>query len=173
RWLPYVPPAADSSSAAVYIAVRLMGAVTGLNDQSMNQVGLGTPGLHGLVEVWSRTKQLAGLVDTLIQRGFAVFITADHGNTFGRGFGKPDVGATAQQRGERAHIFRNKNFRDNTAPLYPNAIEWPQIGLPQDYFPLIAPYGACFMPEGKEAVSHGGIALEEVMVPFVRITEAR
>ena len=26
--------------------------------------------------------------------------------------------------------------------------------------------------EGKEAVSHGGVALEEVMVPFVRITEA-
>ncbi|WPB80941.1 BREX-3 system phosphatase PglZ [Archangium violaceum] len=165
--------AADILGAADDGAVRVIGAVIGLIDQSMHQVGLGTPGLHGLVEVWSRTKQLAGLVDELLQRGFAVFITADHGNVFGRGFGKPDVGATAQQRGERAHIFRNKDFRDNTAPLYPNAIEWPQIGLPQDYFPLIAPYGACFMPEGKEAVSHGGIALEEVMVPFVRITGGR
>lgn len=169
----FEPLAADILGAADDSAVRVIGAVIGLIDQSMHQVGLGTPGLHGLVEVWSRTKQLAGLVDTLVQRGFAVFITADHGNTFGRGFGKPDVGATAQQRGERAHIFRNKDFRDNTAPLYPDALEWPQIGLPQDYFPLIAPYGACFMPEGKEAVSHGGIALEEVMVPFVRITEAR
>lgn len=165
--------AADVLGAADDSAVRVIGAVIGLIDQSMHQVGLGTPGLHGLVEVWSHTKQLAGLVDALVQRGFAVFITADHGNTFGRGLGKPDVGTTAEQRGERAHIFRNKNFRDNTAPLYPNAIAWPQIGLPHDYFPLIAPYGACFMPEGQEAVSHGGIALEEVMVPFVRITEAR
>lgn len=165
----FEPLAADMLGAADDGAVRVIGAVIGLIDQSMHQVGLGTPGLHGLVEVWSRTKQLAGLVDALVQRGFAVFITADHGNVFGRGFGKPDVGVTAQQRGERAHIFRNKGFRDNTAPLYPNAIKWPQIGLPQDYFPLIAPYGACFMPEGKEAVSHGGIALEEVMVPFVRI----
>jgi hypothetical protein len=153
--------------------VRVIGAVIGLIDQSMHQVSLGTAGLHGLVEVWGRTKQLAGLVDSLLQRGFAVFITADHGNAFGRGIGKPDVGVTAQQRGERAHIFRNKDFRDSTAPLYPNAIEWPPVGLPHDYFPLIAPYGACFMPEGKEAVSHGGIALEEVMVPFVRITEVR
>lgn len=169
----FEPLAADILGAADDSAVRVIGAVIGLIDQSMHQVGLGTPGLHGLVEVWSRTRQLAGLVDALVHRGFAVFITADHGNTFGRGFGKPDVGATAQQRGERAHIFRNKDFRNNTAPLYPNAIEWPQIGLPHDYFPLIAPYGACFMPEGKEAVSHGGIALEEVMVPFIRITEAR
>jgi hypothetical protein len=116
---------------------------------------------------------LAALVDELIARGFAVFLTADHGNVHGRGVGKPNVGVTAQQRGERAHIFRNKDFRDNTAPSFPDAIKWPQIGLPQDYFPLIAPYGACFLTEGKEAVSHGGIALEEVMVPFVRITEAR
>lgn len=54
-----------------------------------------------------------------------------------------------------------------------NNTEWPQIGLPRDYYALIAPYGACFMPEGKEAVGHGGIALEEVMVPFVRIAGAR
>lgn len=169
----FEPLAEDILNAADDGTVSVIGAVIGLIDQSMHQVGLGTPGLHGLVEVWSRTKQLAGLVDALLQRGFAVFITADHGNVFGRGFGKPDVGATAQQRGERAHIFRNKGFRDNTAPLYPDAIEWPQIGLPQDYFPLIAPYGSCFMSEGKEAVSHGGITLEEVMVPFVRITEGR
>ncbi len=152
-------------------AVSVIGAVIGLIDQSMHQVGLGTPGLHGLVEVWTRTRQLAELVRDLLQSGFTVFITADHGNVFGRGCGKPEVGVTAQQRGERAHIFRNQNFRDSTALLFPDAIKWPQVGLPQDYFPLLAPYGSCFIPEGKEAVSHGGITLEEVMVPFVRISE--
>lgn len=158
-------------SAADDRNVSVIGAVIGLIDQNMHQTGLGTAGLHGLVEVWARTTQLPRLVGDLLKRGFAVFITADHGNVFGRGFGKPDVGSTAQQRGERAHIFRNKDFRNNTMPRYPAALEWPSVGLPDDYFPLIAPYGACFMPEGKEAVSHGGIALEEVMVPFVRISE--
>lgn len=169
----FEPLAQDILSAADDKNVSVIGAVIGVIDQNMHQIGLGTPGLHGLVEVWAKTRQLTGLVDSLLERGCAVFITADHGNVFGRGFGKPDVGVTAEQRGERAHIFRNKNFRDNTAPLYPNAFVWPPVGLPQDYFPLIAPYGACFMPQGKEAVSHGGIALEEVMVPFVRISEAR
>ncbi len=167
----FEPLAAGILDAADDGAVRAIGSVIGLIDQSMHQVGLGTPGLHGLVEVWARTRQLPELVDALLQRGFAVFITADHGNVFGRGFGKPDVGETAQQRGERAHIFRNKHFRDNTAPKYPRAIEWPQTGLPDDYFPLIAPYGSCFLEVGKESVSHGGVTLEEVMVPFVRISE--
>jgi hypothetical protein len=152
--------------------VQALGAVIGFVDQSLHHVGRGTRGLHAIVNEWAESRELSVLINELVARGYAVFITADHGNVAGRGFGKPNVGVTAQQRGERAHIFRNKDFRDNTAPLYPNAIEWPRIGLPHDYFPLIAPYGACFMPEGKEAVSHGGIALEEVMVPFARITEA-
>lgn len=163
----------DVRRAADDAAVKVIGAVIGLIDQSVHQGVLGTKGLHAVVEVWAQSQQLVGLVDALLQRRFAVFITADHGNVFGRGFGKPNVGATAEQRGERVHIFRHKDLRDNTAPQYPGAIEWPQIGLPQDYYPLIAPYGFCFMPEGTEAVSHGGIALEEVMVPFVRITEGR
>lgn len=167
----FEPLAEDILSAADDRSVSVIGAVIGLIDQNMHQIGLGTPGLHGLVDVWAKTKQLSRLVSDLLRRGFAVFLTADHGNVFGRGFGKPDVGATAQQRGERAHIFRNKDFRNNTAPLFPDALKWPSVGLPEDYFPLLAPYGACFMPEGKEAVSHGGIALEEVMVPFVRVSE--
>ncbi|MBU0553182.1 BREX-3 system phosphatase PglZ [Myxococcota bacterium] len=168
----FEPLANDILGAADDHRVKVIGAVIGLIDQSMHQIGLGTPGLHGLVDVWAKTKQLSNLVGELLLRGMTVFITADHGNVFGRGFGKPNVGVTAQQRGERAHIFRNKDFRDKTALFYPDAFEWPSVGLPEDYFPLIAPYGSCFMPEGKEAVSHGGIALEEVVVPFVKISEA-
>ncbi len=181
RAIRYVKPQGDGEPTRAVIERLLEGAeqevkalagVIGFVDQSLHHVGRGTRGLHAIVEDWAESGELANLVDGLLLRGFTVFLTADHGNVLGRGFGKPNVGVTAQQRGERAHIFRNKDFRDNTSPQFPNAIAWPQIGLPRDYFPLIAPYGACFMSEGKEAVSHGGIALEEVMVPFVRIAES-
>lgn len=160
-------------SAADDEGVRVIGAVIGIVDQNLHGVGLGTAGLHSVVDVWAKSGQLPEIVDKLLQRRFAVFITADHGNAFGRGIGKPDVGVTAQQRGERAHIFRNKDFRAGTVGQFPGAIEWPSVGLPDDYFPLLAPYGACFIPEGKESVSHGGIALEEVIVPFIRISESK
>ena len=106
-------------------------------------------------------------------RFFARLLRRHDGNVCGRGFGKPDVGVTVQQRVSEPTSSATKTSGTTRLPLYPDAIAWPQVGLPQDYFPLIAPYGSCFMPEGKEAVSHGGIALEEVMVPFVRITEGR
>lgn len=169
----FQPVADEIIAAADHPAVRVVGAVIGTIDQSMHQAGLGTLGLHSLVNVWSQTRQLVRLVDSLLERGFAVFLTADHGNVHGRGMGKPNVGVTAQQRGERAHIFRSQELRRLTASKYPRAIEWPQIGLPNDYFPLLAPDGTCFLAEGVEAVSHGGIALEEVLVPFVRVSEGR
>lgn len=182
RSIQYVAPQGAGESTSSVMArirdgasehVKVLGGVIGFVDQSLHHAGRGTRGLHAVVQEWADSGELSKLVDDLIERGFSVFVTADHGNVFSRGFGKPDVGVTAQQRGVRAHIFRDRALRDRSASQYPSAVEWPQTGLPHDYFPLIAPYGACFLPEGRQAVSHGGITLEEVMVPFVRIERAK
>jgi hypothetical protein len=168
---PFTDFATRLIDAASSNAIRVLGGVVTQIDQSLHGVVGGSPVLHAIVEQWAQSGELTMLVRELIQRRYTVYLTADHGNVAGRGIGKPDVGVTAEQRGERAHIFRNRELRERTAAAFPNAIEWPSIGLPGDYFPLIAPYGACFISSGREAVSHGGIALEEVLVPFIRITE--
>ncbi len=49
------------------------------------------------------------------------------------------------------------------------SLEWPRHGLPADLWALIAPDRACFMKTGHAAVCHGGIALEEVVVPFIHV----
>ena len=52
---------------------------------------------------------------------------------------------------------------------FPEAIAWPSIGLPADYLPLFAPGRSAFVQEGERIVGHGGVILEEVVVPFIRI----
>ncbi len=52
---------------------------------------------------------------------------------------------------------------------FPESLEWPSIGLPEDYFALIAPNRAAFVQKGETLVSHGGISIEELIVPFVYI----
>lgn len=47
-----------------------------------------------------------------------------------------------------------------------------QRGLPEDYLALIAPCLRAFIGEGKRTVAHGGICIEEAIVPFVTITRA-
>jgi hypothetical protein len=58
------------------------------------------------------------------------------------------------------------------AEKYPGSLEWPCIGLPDDYLALIAPPLRAFISAGKRTVAHGGICIEEAIVPFLTIARA-
>jgi hypothetical protein len=47
---------------------------------------------------------------------------------------------------------------------------WPNIGLPDNYLALIAPPLRAFIGEGKRTVAHGGICIEETIVPVITVT---
>lgn len=96
-------------------------------------------------------------------------LTADHGNVEARGIGKPDLGAVVDERGERVHVFRDDLTRARVSRVFEGTVTWPQIGLPEDYRPLLAPARGAFIHAGRQTVAHGGIALEEVIVPFIRV----
>lgn len=149
---------------------RVLAVIVGTVDNLIHGAVTGTDGLHASVRHWAQRGALWTLLDRLIDAGFAVFLTADHGNVEGQGIGKPNVGATAHERGERVHVFPDAGLRQQVAAQYPGAIPWPAIGLPDDYFPLLAPPRRAFIPAGKRTVAHGGIALEELVVPFIHIT---
>lgn len=150
----------------------MLAVVVGTIDQMLHGVVTGTDGLHANVRHWAQRGALAKLIDMLVDGGFQVSLTADHGNVEGHGIGKPNVGATAEQRGERVHVFRDEITRRSVAQQYPEALSWQNIGLPQEYLPLIAPDRGAFIPEGKRTVAHGGACIEEVIVPFVQIVRA-
>jgi hypothetical protein len=61
-------------------------------------------------------------------------------------------------------------FIEEVASRFPESLRWPNHGLPPARHVLLAGNLKAFTDVGDEVVSHGGIALEEVMVPFVEIT---
>ena len=79
-------------------------------------------------------------------------------------------GSIAETRGQRVRIYPSSELRASTQQNYPDAVSWPQIGLPVDVFPLLAPSGMAFVKAGDVTVSHGGGGVEEVIVPFVTVT---
>ena len=151
---------------------KAFGIVVGTIDQMLHGTVTGTAGLHASVSHWGKTGALSRVFSVLIDNGFDVHLTADHGNMEGSGLGKPNVGETAEQRGERVHVFRDELTRQNVAESYDGTIKWPTTGLPENYLALIAPAGRAFIHEGKRAVTHGGISIEEVIVPFIRVTRS-
>lgn len=149
--------------------LRVVGLVVDKVDKIMHGMHLGTAGMHNQVRQWGQEGFMARLLQLLIERGFAVFLTSDHGNIEAVGCGRPAEGAAAEQRGERARIYADAALRRRVSERFSDATAWPPIGLPDDFLPLLAPRRAAFVREGDRVVAHGGISLEELVVPLVRV----
>ncbi len=152
--------------------VRALGLVVDKVDKIMHGMELGTAGMHNQVRQWATEGFMAKLLDMLFDRGFAVFLTSDHGNIEAQGCGRPSEGAMADLRGERVRIYPDPILRSRVKKSFPNAVEWPALGLPENCLTLLAPDRSAFIREGERIVGHGGISLEEVIVPMVRIERA-
>ena len=149
--------------------LRAFALVVDKVDQIMHGMVMGSVGMQTLVRQWAKQGMMAELLDMLLDRGFSVFLTSDHGNVETRGYGRPQEGALVDTHGKRVRVYSDPVLRDGVRRDFPEAIPWPLIGLPDGYHPLIAPGRRAFVREGESAVAHGGIALEEVIVPLVEI----
>ena len=149
--------------------VRVAGLVVDAVDRIMHGMELGNAGMHNQVRQWTRGGMLASLLDTLFDRGFEVFLTSDHGNVETTGCGAPQEGSVADLPGRRVRVFSDSGLRARVAKRFPGALEWPASGLPEDYLALLAPARRSFVRESERPVAHGGVTLEEVVVPFVAI----
>ncbi|HRI86625.1 MAG TPA: BREX-3 system phosphatase PglZ [Candidatus Hydrogenedentes bacterium] len=148
---------------------KIAGLVIDKVDRIIHGMELGTAGMHNQVRQWARLPYLDSLLEILLARGFRIYLTSDHGNIEARGCGRPAEGSVADLRGERVRIYPNKALLGEVRKVCPLALEWEPVGLPDAYFPLIAPHRKAFVPDGKHTVSHGGISIEEVIVPFIQI----
>ena len=152
--------------------IRALGLVVDKVDRIMHGMELGAAGMHNQVRQWAGEGSMARLLDRLLDDGFAVYLTSDHGNIEAEGRGRPSEVALADIRGERARIYSDDVLRSRVHEQFPDAIAWPAIGLPDDYLALLAPGRSAFVREGERVVGHGGASLEEVVVPWIRIERA-
>jgi len=106
----------------------------------------------------------------LLKRGFAVFMTSDHGNTSaiaqGR-FQKP--GLLAEPASRRAVIYQS--FAEAIELDKFSTLRYSGAYLPDGFNAYVFREGACYGDRGKEYITHGGMTLEETVVPFIRIGE--
>jgi hypothetical protein len=149
--------------------VKIIGAVVDKVDRIMHGMELGAVGMHNQVHQWAAEGFLSVMLDLLLSKGFTVFFISDHGNVESIGCGRPNEGLTADIRGERVRIYSESALRTRVADKFPAATSWKPIGLPEDFLPLLAAGRTAFVSEGIRTVAHGGVTLEETVVPFVRV----
>ncbi|HOO49874.1 MAG TPA: BREX-3 system phosphatase PglZ [Alphaproteobacteria bacterium] len=149
--------------------LRIAGLVIDKIDKIMHGMELGTAGMHNQVRQWAKQSYIASLLDLLLSQKFQVFLTSDHGNIEAEGYGRPAEGVVADLRGERVRTYPDAILRAEVKKHFPDAIEWLPAGLPDNYLALISPGRKAFVGIGKHIVGHGGISLEELIVPLVQI----
>jgi hypothetical protein len=113
------------------------------------------------------------LFTILQEKGFLIYLTADHGNVEAIGIGRPAEGDIPEARGERVRVYRSDSLLTATALKLLTTLKVSLSGLPTTYVPLFSSGRTSFTISGEQVVVHGGISVEELIVPFVKINCAR
>lgn len=129
----------------------------------------GRVGMLQDMRLLSRQGKLTRLVRRLIDGGFEVYITADHGNTPCIGMGKLiNTGVEMETKSRRMLVTRDIADKQKWIDQYA-MIEYPKYYLDKAFNYLICPAGRSLDTKGDDVMSHGGMTIEEVIVPFILI----
>lgn len=150
--------------------IKAAGLVVDTVDEIIHGAVLGKRGVAGQIAVWCSTGFVQRLFGKLLELGFDVYLTADHGNCDALGIGKPGQGVLAETRGERVRTYRSEAVRAETAQTWPATVVLDVPGLPTGFMPLYAGQASAFVTVGEPVVVHGGPSVEELIVPFVRVS---
>ena len=137
--------------------IRALGLVVDKVDRIMHGMELGAAGMHNQVRQWAGEGFMARLLDQLLDDGFAVYLTSDHGNIEAEGRGRPSEGALADIRGERARIYSDAVLRSRVHEQFPTRSHGPLSGFPTTTWPCSPRAGRRSF--GKASASSGTAAL--------------
>jgi hypothetical protein len=115
--------------------------------------------------------RLVELFDTLLTHNYRLFITADHGNIAGVGNGLKPPRDLIESYARRVIIFDKESLANEYAQTH-QLRQLPLKTLPPDVHPVYLPGNQLFDTQGATKISHGGLSLEELVVPFVEVKRA-
>lgn len=138
-------------------------------DDLVHAQKFGRAGMVRDLKFLSQKNRPINMIKNLLAKNFDVYITSDHGNTNCTGMGKlTKVGVEVETKSRRMVIL--KNFADKNSLLTKfNLAELPKYYLDENFDYLVCKAGFSFDAKGETVMSHGGMTIDEVIVPFVEV----
>ncbi|TWW13744.1 hypothetical protein LABALGNA3A7_06670 [Dellaglioa algida] len=151
---------------------NIIGCVIDSIDKFMHAAQQGLWSVHSELKYWLDKGFLLSFLNDLIQNDFEVYITSDHGNIESQGIGRINQGVLVNSKGERVRVYDDNSIRNRTRDDYFEVSQdWDSQFLPLNYYPLVAKKNYAFITKTDKVVGHGGTNIEEVYVPFVKVTK--
>ncbi|MCF6096368.1 BREX-3 system phosphatase PglZ [Thermovorax subterraneus] len=148
---------------------KIIGVVADIIDIYGHQEFFDYKGFYQRIEVFLKNGFLAEFLEEAGKSSYEIFITSDHGNISTVGQGSVKEGVVLDTLSNRIAVYQAKYGDFGDLLREKQVIEWKGDGLPKEFKYLICDGNYSFIKDGESAISHGGIALEEVVVPFARI----
>jgi hypothetical protein len=118
------------------------------------------------------SSKLENVINVLLDQHFTVFLASDHGHCAAVGFGSPAEGLMAHSRGRRARLYTDRRAAEQTHMSYNDTIVWSDDGLlPNNVYAVMPTGRQAFAEFSTIVITHGGITLDEVIVPLIEITK--
>lgn len=151
--------------------IECMAVVVNSIDRLVHGVGPEGNVLSAAVRQWAENGHIVSLLYCLIERGFDIAVCSDHGNVEATGIGRQDLGSVPEDQGQRVILFGDDGTWAQAQGLIAASQPWPGPGLPPSMRVLLAGGRNAFTTLGARVRTHGGASIEEVLVPFVRVTK--
>ena len=152
--------------------IKIIGTVFPIIDELMHKSSQGYPELYSSIKLWLKNGYLKKVLDDLIREKYEIYITSDHGNIDAIPGGQLNEGVIADTKGQRVRVYDREITRDNALNKYAGLVKLDNkiYALPDDYLPLVHEK-ANYFGTGNSIITHGGLSVQEVIVPFIHIKE--
>ena len=160
--------------------VRALALIYNGLDDMVHGASQGLSDVHASLGVWlngAAYHHFNDLIATLLGDGYTIYLTSDHGHCEAWGMGQPKEGLTVESRSKRARLYQTEQAAVAVQDQYPQTTLWGSQGvLPSDRWVLLPDVvdgrRTAFAPSEQRVVTHGGLSLDEIIVPLVTIQSA-
>ena len=106
--------------------------------------------------------------EILLGAGYRVFITSDHGNVDAVGTGVKSPKALVEAYAKRVIMFDQEPIAQAFADKHGLTLFRPTF-LPDNLYPVYPQADGMFASKKSAGISHGGLSIEEMVVPFIEV----
>ncbi len=179
--IAYLPvKAGDSSMSSVVETIdsknKRLGILVNLFDDALHAIK-GMPleadkrVLYSTLNGHLSNSYIGDLLRRLLEGGYRVFLSSDHGNTCGKGTGVLPPKAFIETYARRVAIFDQVSLAQEFAQKN-QGIYFRTKSLPTAVHPVYTAGIELFASKDAIEISHGGLSIEELVVPFIEVNRS-
>jgi len=157
--------------AAISEGKRIIGVIFAFIDKRLHEsvdLDVGKKLLYSKIEDFLSSSCLSEIIKILLKKGYRVLLTSDHGNVMAIGNGVVDSKHLVEINGKRCLVYDSIILAEERQKEA-DVILFASRFVPENQH-IIFPNGNFFFgPNGTKEITHGGVSIEEVIVPYVEV----